>query len=176
MFRDCQVQVLSRDAMQTVAKVEYGPDLLPRTLEVLKHFGRRGYEGFGLWVGQIQGPRASITDLLVPPQRSLKGEDGVGYFLEAETLFDLNVYLSNKQLRLIAQVHSHPTEAYHSAADDRYAIATAVGSFSVVVPDFGFCEPALSSWAVYRLSKVGWGRLGDRQVLTTFIARKSDAH
>jgi len=62
-------------------------------------------------------------------------------------------------LRLIAQVHSHPGEAYHSRADDRYAIVTAEGGFSLVVPDFGDAPADPTAWAVYRLDQGAWREL-----------------
>jgi hypothetical protein len=35
-----------------------------------------------------------------------------------------------------AQVHSHPGEAFHSKADDRWAIVRHEGALSLVVPNF----------------------------------------
>ena len=36
----------------------------------------------------------------------------------------------------MAQVHSHPGEAFHSPADDRWAIPRQVGALSIVLPFF----------------------------------------
>jgi hypothetical protein len=38
---------------------------------------------------------------------------------------------------IAAQVHSHPREAFHSSADDAWAIVRHLGALSLVVPDFG---------------------------------------
>jgi proteasome lid subunit RPN8/RPN11 len=92
----------------------------------------------------------------VPDQKPIKSEDGVGYFIDGQVLFELNQKLSDTGLRLIAQVHSHPGEAYHSETDDRYAIVTADGGLSLVVPDFGEAPNDPTLWAVYRLSKGSW--------------------
>jgi hypothetical protein len=105
---------------------------------------------------------------VIPQQRSVSDEDGLGYFVSGETLFELNRALSETGLRLIAQVHSHPAEAYHSAADDRYAIVTADGGFSLVVPNFGRAPSDLSSWAVYRLTRGDWQELSPQEVRTLF--------
>jgi len=94
-----------------------------------------------------------------PDQRAITSESGVGYFVSGETLFQLNRALADTGLRLIAQVHSHPGEAYHSEADDRYAIVTVDGGFSLVVPDFGEAPADPSSWAVYRLVEGDWQEL-----------------
>jgi hypothetical protein len=57
---------------------------------------------------------------------------------------------------LIAQVHSHPNEAYHSEADDEYAIVTAEGGLSFVVPNFGKAPLDPTIWAIYRLTQGEW--------------------
>ncbi|MCC6545053.1 MAG: Mov34/MPN/PAD-1 family protein, partial [Nitrospirae bacterium] len=40
------------------------------------------------------------------------------------------------KLKAVAQVHSHPKEAFHSDADDRWAIINHVGAMSLVLPYF----------------------------------------
>jgi hypothetical protein len=95
----------------------------------------------------------------MPPQQPIRSESGVGYFIEGETLFHLNQALAGSSLRLIAQVHSHPSEAYHSDADDRYAIVTAEGGLSLVVPNFGKAPVDPTIWAIYRLTQGEWREL-----------------
>lgn len=138
-------------------------EVVTRTLDVLRHFGSYGCEGLVLWVGEVNRAEARVTNVVVPDQRPVKSESGVGYFVEADTLFELNKDLANSGLRLIAQVHSHPHEAYHSAADDRYAIVTADGGLSLVVPEFGSAPPDPAQWAVYRLRNGSWCELDDVQ-------------
>jgi hypothetical protein len=125
----------------------------------LRRYGTQGLEGFVLWLGQVASAVASVEVALVPPQSSIKGEDGVGYFVTSETLFQLNRELHRTGLRLLAQVHSHPTEAYHSTTDDTYAVVTTEGGFSIVVPDFAIDEPDPTACAVYRLESGRWKEL-----------------
>jgi proteasome lid subunit RPN8/RPN11 len=110
----------------------------------------------------------TVTQAYVPRQKPIKSEEGVGYFVTGETLFQLNKDLAETGLRLIAQVHSHPMEAYHSDADDRYAIMTAQGDLSVVVPDFGHCDADPNCWAVYRLNGAEWTEQSAAQVKALF--------
>ena len=145
--------------LDNVHKFEIDPAVIATTLRVLQLFGSHGCEGLVLWIGEISEGCARINRAFVPDQRPVKSEEGVGYFVEGETLFDLNRKLSETGLRLIAQVHSHPTEAYHSEADDRYAIVTADGGLSLVVPNFGKAPADPTLWAVYRLSKGSWREL-----------------
>jgi hypothetical protein len=57
------------------------------------------------------------------------------------------------------QVHSHPTEAYHSETDDTYPIVTVRGGLSLVVPDFGRAGLLGDGVACYRLGFSGWDEL-----------------
>jgi hypothetical protein len=61
------------------------------------------------------------------------------------------VWLFENSMTLIAQLHSHPTEAYHSDTDDAFPIATTVGSLSIVIPDYAREPFSLIRSAVYRL-------------------------
>ncbi len=123
-----------------------------------------------LWVGDIEPNtgKAHVVQAFVPKQKAISNEDGVGYFVNGETLFELNRDLSDTGLRLIAQVHSHPRRAYHSDADDRYAIVTAEGGLSLVVPNFGSAPAEPTSWAVYRLHGREWREMSTREVETLF--------
>jgi len=89
--------------------------------------------------------------------------------VSGDTIFELNKHLHESSLRLIAQIHSHPGRAYHSEMDDRYAIATKEGSYSIVVPDFAVGEANLHRWVVYQLRRGRWIELGKKQ--GTFLLR-----
>jgi hypothetical protein len=148
--------------------------VIAETLSVMQTFGREGCEALVLWLGQIDtaASHAEVITAFLPKQNPIKGEDGVGYFVTGETLFHLNRGLSETGLRLIAQVHSHPTEAFHSEADDRYAIVTAEGGLSLVVPDFGHAPADPTTWAVYRLEKNTWCELAEQDSRTLFVIRE----
>ncbi|MCL5405872.1 MAG: hypothetical protein M1398_03995 [Deltaproteobacteria bacterium] len=150
--------------MRNVSRVSILTEVLTETLYALRTFGKSKNEGLVLWLGQIEGYQARITHSLVPPQKSIQSEDGVGYIVTEKTLLEISRFLNQKKLKLIAQVHSHPGRAYHSSADDRYAIVTKEGGFSLVVPNFGFGRPDLATWAVYRLSGPNWIQLDHNQV------------
>jgi hypothetical protein len=155
-------------ALAQVTRVVVHSNQIKSTLDTLLKFGRKGCEGMVLWIGAIDGSTATIEEVLVPPQESIQSEDGVGYFLETAALFEVNRYLAERHLRLIAQVHSHPGEAYHSTTDDTYAIVTTEGGLSLVVPDFGQAPAVLTAWAVYRLTNAKWKELSIESVSKLF--------
>lgn len=143
------------------------------TLRCMREIGAHGCELLVLWLGEVDDRQAvaSVRTAFVPKQKPIKGEDGVGYFITGETLFHLNRGLAETGLRLIAQVHSHPTMAFHSEADDRYAIVTTDGGLSLVVPNFGHARPDPVSWAVYRLDQQTWQELASAEVRSLFAIR-----
>ncbi len=149
--------------LDKVHKISVDSAVVATTLRVLQDFGARGCEGLVLWIGELTQYEAHITRAVVPHQKAIKSEDGVGYFVDGAALFELNRDLADSGLRLIAQVHSHPGEAYHSSADDRYAIVTADGGVSLVVPNFGRAPADPAAWAVYRLHNGCWHELDSSQ-------------
>src|SRR5437763_3970277 len=122
---------MMQNRLNAVRSITVEPDVIVTTLRALQHFGEHGCEGLVLWLGHVSGERGCVIKAVVPDQRPIKNEGGVGYFIESATLFELNRELAASGLRLIAQVHSHPDEAYHSDTDDRYAIVTADGGLSL---------------------------------------------
>lgn len=137
--------------------------------EFLRKVGSTRREGMVLWAGIAEGNSFDVTELLIPNQHSLITPDGVCVVVDAAEMHRLNVHLFKSRLRIIAQIHSHPSEAYHSSTDDEYAIATTIGSFSLVVPDFAKREFSFAETAIYRLISNGeWKGLTDAQIRLTF--------
>jgi hypothetical protein len=134
--------------------------LITEVMDHLRHMGRQGYEGFALWAGELKGSVFEITHTLIPAQKGIRSQQGVCVVIGPEELHRLNVWLYQNSRILVAQIHSHPTEAYHSDTDDDYPIATTVGGLSLVVPDFAKRPFSLDTTAVYRLSAGGrWEQL-----------------
>ncbi|PLX96370.1 MAG: hypothetical protein C0621_01905 [Desulfuromonas sp.] len=154
--------------------IKINDNLLVETNEILKKYGNNGFEGLVLWFGTVTKGSAFIEEIFTPPQKSIKSEYGVGYLVSGETLFSINKYLHKTGLRLVAQVHSHPSRAYHSETDDRLAVATKEGSFSLVVPDFATGPANLHRWAVYQLRRGQWEEVSSKDKDRFFTILKSD--
>jgi hypothetical protein len=83
-------------------------------------------------------------------------DSGLLVVVDGEALFRVNRAFHVRGLILAVQVHSHPTDAYHSKTDDAYPMVTLVGGLSGVVPDFGDGGiDRLDDWAWYRLTGSG---------------------
>lgn len=139
-------------------------DLIDQTLEPLQEAGRKGYEAFVLWGGRfLPGDRFEFASAYFPEQTTSRGAEGLLVYVDGEALFRVNRAFYERGLVLGGQVHSHPTDAYHSETDDAYPLVTLVGALSGVVPDFGDGgRERLSEWAWYRLVDAGdWAPVGD---------------
>ena len=125
---------------------------------MLRGPGERGFEALVVWAGRWLDAEAGVfivAAALMPPQSGIRTDDGVAVTVDADALFDLNASLNSHELRLVAQLHTHPGEAYHSETDDRFAVVTARGGISIVVPDFAARPIEIGSCAVYRLQAGG---------------------
>lgn len=154
----------------SIDKIHISKTMLGECQLFLRKAGNSGCEGMALWMGKVEGNVFRVTQLLIPKQRGLRTKDGVCVIVDADEMHRINVHLFQTGLRLIAQIHSHPTHAYHSDTDDQYALATTVGAFSLVVPDFAVRPFSLSDCAVYRLASTGqWLDVPKAQVRSTFV-------
>jgi len=144
-------------------------ELVERTQGHLREAGTRELEGVALWAGEVTGQVFNVSAVLVPNQQAFNGPSGLYYVVDSMALHRVNVWLFENSLQLIAQVHSHPGEAYHSPTDDSYPMVTTIGSLSIVVPDFARNPFNLSTCAAYQLSPNGkWEEL-DTEFLIELI-------
>jgi hypothetical protein len=126
-----------------------------KTERSLRSAGRDGYELFVLWSGTRDDSSFHVQTAHVPRQTSYRLKSGLCVRVEGEALHKLNVWLFEHEEMLGAQVHAHPTDAYHSDTDDTFPIVTTLGGLSLVIPDF--CRAGLFvDSAAYRLSPDGW--------------------
>ncbi|MEG8027656.1 Mov34/MPN/PAD-1 family protein [Sphingomonas aerolata] len=145
-------------SLTEVSSIEVPADVAAIAHAALAAAGRRGVEGMALWAGVQDGRSFRVQETIVPEQNGIRSAHGLLVSVGEAELRRINLHLYRSGLRLLAQIHSHPTNAYHSEVDDEYAIATALGSFSIVVPDFARAPFVLSRCATYRLSVTPTGR------------------
>lgn len=144
--------------------------VLGHTIEFLKNVGRSGAEGFVLWGGKFESiSQFRFASAFAPDQRSFATKDGLLVTVAGDALFSINKNLYERGEILAAQVHTHPTSAYHSGTDDHYPMVTLLGALSIVIPDFARYAPKdHAAWAWYRLIAYGeWAPLG-KEVRVSF--------
>jgi len=141
--------------------------ILLQTISLLQEIGDMGLESFVLWGGVLEGEGdLRFTSIHRPLQQPQRTPYGLSVSVPGNELARMNLWLYEHGEVLAAQVHSHPTEAFHSEMDDAYPLVTLLGSISSVAPYFaagGLDE--LDDWAWYRLAGVGsWVANAERWV------------
>lgn len=160
-----------RSALTNVSTFVIHRTVVEETIEVLREAGQQGLEAFVLWGARMDREQTlEFRSAIVPKQTAHRTASGLLVTVEGEALFSANKTLYERGEILAAQVHSHPTNAFHSDTDDCYSLVTLVGALSIVLPDFGRDGLAAADrWAWYRLVGPGrWSNLtaDDRIVLS----------
>lgn len=151
--------------LQQIETIYCPKQLVEDIYQKIRETGEEGYERLALFAGNKTGNEFTITHLLYPKQRLCKTFNGVSFHVDGEEIERIGDWLYENQLSLIAQVHSHPDEAYHSEADDNLAIITKTGGLSIVIPNFGITDSYFENSAFFRLyPTTGWTELSKRQI------------
>jgi proteasome lid subunit RPN8/RPN11 len=102
------------------------------TLQHLQEAGYRESECVVLWIGRRTGSNIKVERTYCPEQYA-----GADYFeIPPESMQAVFAELLPTRSIIVAQVHSHPNEAFHSVADDTWAIIRHEGALSLVLPHF----------------------------------------
>jgi len=126
--------------------------LVAASLEALQDVGRQQRECVILWLATREPTAIRVVDLYKPDQRA--AEDF--FQIPARSMRALFDVLRTRGLMVAAQIHTHPMSAFHSAADDRWAIVRHVGALSIVLPYFAQNTTPVTFFrdaAVFSLSK-----------------------
>jgi proteasome lid subunit RPN8/RPN11 len=113
-------------------RVHVTDDQIGQTLRHLQQAGSHGTECLVLWLGRSDADGVSVQAVYRPDQMALADV----FRIPPASMRALLEALSERELMIAAQVHSHPYEAFHSKADDAWAIVRHVDALSLVLPDF----------------------------------------
>ena len=146
--------------MLGIKEIRVPRDVVEAIQQHLREAGSTHCEGVAFWAGRIAAEVFEVHAALVPAQIQTRSADGVAVMITGDELFRMNVWLHKNRMTVVAQLHSHPGEAYHSDTDNDYSIVTQAGGLSIVVPDFAHGPFSLDTAAVYRLDAQGaWSEL-----------------
>lgn len=143
-------------------KLQAGSETVLQTLSILRVAGAKEEEGIALWFGRKDG---EISRCIEPIHRAAYDM----FHIPREGIEQILQICKSDRVRLLAQVHSHPTAAFHSPADDRWAIPRHVGALSIVIPRFALntsVSTFMKDAAVYALSSQAlWKKVESGSVL-----------
>lgn len=152
--------------LRDIETFRIGVDTLTTTIKWLRDVGDQGNEGFVLWSGRHDDQVFTIRRALWPRQQPQQTDAGLLVYVSGDALTEINTFCYEHDEIVGAQVHTHPTHAFHSDTDDHFPLVTLLGSLSVVIPDFARADHAeRSGWAFYRLSGPATWDETDDQVL-----------
>lgn len=117
----------------TISRYRVSGTILQSTADALRQVGQARKEAVALWQGRVVSETdAEVTKLVIPQQ--ITGPRHFNIPL-AERLRIMNEINQVGEFILI-QLHTHPGEAFHSEADDRYAVTKHLHAISIVIPNF----------------------------------------
>jgi hypothetical protein len=128
--------------------------VLEPTVQALHDAGRAGNEAFAVWPGVVEDEATvRFTRCVIPEQTPQRTPHGLLVTVGGAALNEINRDCYKRGELMAGQVHTHPTEAYHSDTDDHFPLVTLLGALSIVIPDFA-CggTDAMRRWAFYRLT------------------------
>lgn len=106
--------------------------IIETTLMHLRNAGRNRCECVVLWLGKRDVESIRITEAYRPLQTAQADM----FHIPREGMAELHGKLRQNRVMVAAQIHSHPFQAFHSKADDRWAIVRHENALSLVVPNF----------------------------------------
>ena len=105
-----------------------------------------------LFLGKKINGDFSVLEIFTPEQIT----ESDYFHIPEQGMEELMAKLGETRLMLVAQIHTHPKDAFHSWADDKWAIVRHEGAFSLVLPYFAShttMENFLDEVAVFILNK-----------------------
>lgn len=137
---------------------------IKKTLTALQNKGKAESECVVLWLGKHTNDGIRVETVWEPEQHA-----GSDFFeIPENSMEDLFKELRSRRLMIAAQVHSHPRLAFHSWADDKWAIVRHAGALSLVLPHFALRtrqETFIKDAAVFVLSPQNqWQEVPKKQI------------
>lgn len=105
--------------------------MIAETFSVLRSCGQNKFECQLYWVSRWDDPM-QLTEVVHPKHVSSR----FGLSIDSDWISTFWDDLSNRDLGVRVQVHTHPFEAFHSVTDDTYPLLFDPGFLSLVIPEF----------------------------------------
>lgn len=106
---------------------------LEQSIQMLRAGGARGEERMVAWLGKDLLTGAGRVREVYEPEQLCKMDR---FYIPPASMTALMGTLGRTRSKILAQLHTHPHEAFHSEADDVWAIIRHRGALSLVLPHF----------------------------------------
>lgn len=154
----------------SISRLDIPAAVFRLTLDRLGGSGRATSEGVAYWPGALRRGRVGAVG------RAIFADDYPGFASSAGhasvplgAALRIGEEVHRRGEVLLAQVHTHPGEAFHSAVDDARPISHRRGFFSLVVPRFGAGVRSVAQCRAYEHRGRGvWRALRPRTAAARF--------
>lgn len=140
--------------LESVQEFRVSKDLLAAVQVLFEARGADGMELVAYLAGKIADQHLLVDTLAIPKQTGLPVEFGCSLHIPGSEFTRIGTQLRDRDRIYCGGIHSHPDEAFHSAADDRSPTMRFAGALSIVVPDFGARGTLTKKTAVFRFDGV----------------------
>ena len=125
--------------------------VLPGTQELLRTGSDGRRESLVLWAGRPTDDGVLISHVIAPDFDSDYDRLDVSGSARAEVAS----FLRRGRLLVFADLHTHPTEAFLSLADQISPYSTLTGFHAIVIPNFALDAPG-TGWRLYTYTGSAW--------------------
>lgn len=123
---------------------------------------RKGHEGIVYLLGRTDGTVTLAVSVFRPRAVTTAGS----FHVEPKAMAACVHAAGQFELQVVAQLHTHPGQAYHSDGDVEGARIRYPGYASIVLPDYGRRFPRLDGVAAYLWGAGrGWVELGQKDII-----------
>lgn len=144
------------------AKLLVTTDALDDLRAALVRSQQRGHEGIAYLLGRTDGAVTLAAAVFAPEARTTAGS----FHVSPRSMVSCMQAAARFELQVVAQVHTHPGQAYHSDGDVEGAKIRYPGYASLVLPEYGRHLPSLAGAAGYLWQKThGWIELSDDDII-----------
>ena len=140
-----------------------------KTIKQFQIAGLEFKENIAYWIGELDGVDAKISNVIFAEDYPEFENNQYSAKVPLQSTFMIAEQIHKSKGILIAQIHSHPIEAFHSWIDDERPISHRKGLISIVVPYFGKDVHDFSKCKIYEYLGGGkWDELSDDEVSVRF--------
>lgn len=123
---------------------------------------QKGHEGIIYLLGRTDGTVTLAVSVFRPRSVTTAGS----FHVEPRAMAACVHAAGQFEMQIVAQLHTHPGQAYHSDGDVEGARIRYPGYASIVLPDYGRGLPRLDGAAAYLWSgERGWLELGESDII-----------
>lgn len=149
--------------------VDISNQLFEKTIQKFQKAGLESKENIAYWTGELNGNNAEISKVIFAEDYPEFENSQYSAKVSLQSSFMIAEQIHKSNGILVAQIHSHPAEAFHSWIDNERPISHRKGLLSIVVPYFAREIQDFSKCKIYEYLGSGkWYELTNDEMQNRF--------